>query len=217
MQNAQWIHISAAGAVGGLLGWLIAATYPGYFDTNMAALDVAKFILGGAVAAMAGVYLLANTDTTNFARSASFAAMCGLAWPAILETSLQMVQTATQDRPLASATQDVRNNLNAVQTAPNESSITALTAATLTAAEKIPEAASPEAKQDAIDQTRSVINTLGMLKTSNPDINPHIRAALKKLSLEPSIPSELRDAAQATLTNGNGVGNGAPVTPQSAP
>lgn len=197
-----------------MLKWLITATYPGYFETNVAVLDVLKFILGGAVAAMAGVYLLPNTDTTNFARSASFSAMCGLAWPAILETSLTMVQTATQDRPLASATQDVRDNLQAVKASPDVGSITALTSATLTVAEKIPQAASAEAKQDTLGRHAPPSPPSALLKTSHPAVSPQIRASLQQLSRQETLPQEPRDAAPATLSvNGNGengsVGNGA--------
>lgn len=71
---AQWYHICLAGVVGGLLAWFIAATFPTYFDkktVGVVFLEVFKFTLGGAVAAMAAVYvMLTQTLKTLLGRSA---------------------------------------------------------------------------------------------------------------------------------------------------
>jgi len=66
-KQASWLHIFTAGIVGGLIAWLIAATFPGYLkQADRLPLDVAKYLLGGGIAAMVGVYIVANTDTSHF-------------------------------------------------------------------------------------------------------------------------------------------------------
>jgi hypothetical protein len=102
-KQANWIHVFTAGIVVGLIAWLIAATFPGYLkQVDSLPLDVAKYLLGGGIAAMAGVYIIANTDTSHFPKAVTFAALCGLSWSTVIEAAGSVVQV-TGERPAAAS------------------------------------------------------------------------------------------------------------------
>ncbi|HEY1081712.1 MAG TPA: hypothetical protein VGE29_05590 [Prosthecobacter sp.] len=213
---AAWYHICAAGAVGGLLAWFIAATFPGYFTTNsggIAFLQFLKFTLGGAVAAMAAVYVIAHTDTKDFARAAGFAALCGVAWPAVINSGTAFVEMQTDTRGLVQKTENVQAKTQELAANPTPAQVTAATQAALEAAGRLNSSAAPDAKASTVHRTQELIATLKDIKVSPPagamsapgaPPSPLVKAvnkSLEELSIRSDLPGEVRlEAASALQT-----------------
>jgi hypothetical protein len=194
--KALWHHIFLAGVLGGLLAWLIAATFPGYFSDKIISLEIAKYILGGGLASMVGVYVIANTDTAQFARAASFAAICGLTWPTVLDSAVALISKSVKDRPAAEVSENIKNTREALVSTPNVSTIAAATASVLAGGDELQGAASPEIREKGIQEANALIFTLKRLKVDQPDLAVHTDAALKNLAARETLPQAVRDAAK---------------------
>lgn len=216
VREAHWYHICIAGVAGGLLAWFIAATFPGYFDKKsigLVFLELSKFTLGGAIAAMAAVYVIAHTDTQNFARAAGFAALCGVAWPAVISSGTALVNVHTANRGLAETNQQLQASTQALDSNPTPADVTAATQVALDAASKLTSSASPEVKANAIEDTRLLIEKLKTLKTvwpasghvGSPTTQPPpgliktVNDSLKELSTKSDLPGEVRLQATSAL------------------
>ncbi|RBP36085.1 hypothetical protein DES53_11834 [Roseimicrobium gellanilyticum] len=199
----DWRYVLVAGVVGGLVAWLIAATFPGYLDKQPSILlDVGKYLLAGGLAATAGVYVLANTDTTQFPRTITFAAICGLSWSAVVEATSGIVKI-TADRAVAAAGVEAKKKQEALtsSTTTTPEAVKATVASTEVAAEKAVSAATPEVASQVIDVAKINIRTLTQLSHSaqNADVKAAARQGLESIASSPNIATEVKQAAKSSL------------------
>ena len=84
------VPVLIAGAVGGICGvlasFLLKQSFPGGMVTACLA---APFL--GALAAFAGIFLIANTDRTDRLRCLAFASICGFVWNPVLNAASALV------------------------------------------------------------------------------------------------------------------------------
>lgn len=87
-------QVSVGGALGGLLYWITGGKSGGTSDI------VSFFIstFGGACAGGIGVFVLANSETTNRLRLMFFAMICGLSYPVVLEAAKKLAPTKTEQQ-----------------------------------------------------------------------------------------------------------------------
>jgi len=151
-KQATWPHILTAGVIGGFFAWLLSGTFPNYqTETISFTRELLKYLLGGGIAAMAGVYLLANTDTSKVPWALTFAAVCGLSWEPVIQSAQETINRA-KDRDLAQMVKEALEAGKAVKASdPSEEDIKKLVDATLKAANGLPAARSFEVK-DATEQ-----------------------------------------------------------------
>ncbi len=163
-QNLQWVLL--AGAVGGMSGWVIGVSNSGsagsHWPTNLLA-----GILGGGVAGAIGVFLLANTDPTQFPKILTSALVCGLSWQAILETGKSLAVGAKNNRDLAKATQKIDEGLTT--STPDSAQIQTLANNTTKVAEKLPAITDPELRKDAVQTATKAVDKLQIAALEKPE------------------------------------------------
>jgi membrane associated rhomboid family serine protease len=81
------LYVMIAGAVGGLTSWLLqwlAGLTP---FQKPAIFGIPALVVVGAVAAVLGVYLIANSDTTELRHTLAFALVCGVFWQPVFDAA----------------------------------------------------------------------------------------------------------------------------------
>jgi hypothetical protein len=168
MNWKEFFTITTAGAVGGLLGWLISQTASG-LDTNWC-LTLPTAILGGFVAGGVGVYVIASTDTSKIMRAIFFAALCGISWQPVLETGKSILNKATTDKTVATAKGEIEKQVAQTADQPASSQdIQTLTDSTIKVAEKLPSVTDPALKDSARLTAINGIKHFKFLALKKPD------------------------------------------------
>lgn len=206
--------VAACGLMGGLLAWLmgIAAIAA---SQRLSALLAA--LLGGAIAAGVGVYLVANTDTTQVPRLVFFACLCGLSWQAVLATGNNLVQKAIV-RSDVNSVKDASKSLAETRQQPSDEKIKDVANTAVKIVDKLPGIESPNLKSDARATVVDAIKTLRTAVPSNPKaaealgeiakradesgstpVKQRAVAELKEIANAPQVPEEARKTAAASL------------------
>ena len=156
--------VALCGLAGGLLAWLlgIAAIASAERLTSLAAA-----LLGGAIAAGVGVYLIAHTDTSTVAPAIFFASLCGLSWQAVLATGNNLVQKAIVQSAITS-TKEASETLNEPGQTASDEKIKSVTNNALKVVDKLPAIESSEQKSDARQIVAEAIKTLTTAAPTNP-------------------------------------------------
>jgi hypothetical protein len=116
--------VLVAGAVGGLLYWIIAKWTGTQLPVVFGAGTVPVLMLLGALAAAVGVYVLTASDMGAI-RSYVFAVLCGLAWQPMLSAGARIASNAAA----SSQTAALGDQVQQVQTANQSGTPAAVTAA----------------------------------------------------------------------------------------
>ncbi len=191
-QNLQWVLI--AGAIGGLAGWIIGVSNSGNAGSHWA-IDLMAGIVGGAIAATIGVFLLANTDPTQFAKLITFALVCGLSWPAIIAAGKNLVANATTHKEIATATDNIEKDLAKPSSAPAD--IQSLASNTTKLADKLPSVTDPGLRQDAVQTATKAVDKLETSAPGKPEAVSALEAIGKKAAASGS--ENIKAAAQTSL------------------
>lgn len=107
-----------AGAVGGLLYWIVAKFTGTPLPTVFGAGTAFVLMFIGALAGTFGVYLLTASDVSAI-RTYIFACVCGLAWKPIIDSA----QTIATNRIATSQTQQMQDSLQQIDTATSSGSV----------------------------------------------------------------------------------------------
>lgn len=157
--------ITAAGAAGGLLAWLIGQgadglDYNWYFTFPTA-------IIAGAVAAGTGVYVIASTDRSNMPRALCFALLCGLAWQPVLEAGKGIVGRATVSASVTNAAAEIEKTTGKKDVGAED--IPTLVRNTAIVAKNLQAVSDPKKQQDARDLAIKGIEKLDALAWKDKD------------------------------------------------
>lgn len=191
-QNLQWVFI--AGAIGGLAGWVIGVSNSGNAGAHWA-IDLIAGIIGGSVAAAIGVFLLANTDPSQFPKLITFALVCGLSWPAIIATGKNLVANATTHKEIANATDNIEKDLAKPSSAPAD--IKSLASNTTMLAERLPSVTDPSVRQDAVQTATKAVDKLETVAADKPEAVSALESIGKKAKASGS--ENIKAAAQGSL------------------
>ena len=89
-------YVFAAGALGGLASWCVQLLIGAAPYNKPVFIVVPSLLVVGGIAALFGVYLLANSDTEQLIRTLAFAVACGVFWQPVIDSARTFVsQTAT--------------------------------------------------------------------------------------------------------------------------
>jgi hypothetical protein len=163
-KNIVWVLF--AGAVGGLVAWLVAAQASGSVGLHWA-IDLAAGILGGAVAGAIGVFLLANTDPNQFAKFVTFALVCGLSWQAILAAGKNLVVNAQANKEVTKATEKIDQGL--AKNSPNSAEIQSLATNTNKLSEKLSSVVDSNLRKEAVQTATKAVDKLEIAATDKPE------------------------------------------------
>lgn len=168
MNWKEFFSITIAGAVGGLLSWLISQTSGG-LDSNWG-LTLATAVLGGFVAGGVGVYVIASTDTSKLMRAIFFAALCGLSWQPVLETGKSLVNKAGAANSVSQNSKEAENAIaKTTGHDPSTQDIQTLVNSTAKVADKLTAVSDTGLQHDARMTALQAITHLKTLAVKNPE------------------------------------------------
>lgn len=109
--------VLVAGSIGGFASWLYGIVVGEPVPGGFWGIFIAIFL--GAFAAGIGVYVLTNTDTSAYARTLFFAALCGFAWKPVCDAGQAFIEQSIQQSQDEEA-QDNANDLIALSSSLSE-------------------------------------------------------------------------------------------------
>lgn len=159
--------VSGSGSFGGLLAWLIASVNSGISANWGLALPFA--ILAGAAAAGGGVYVLANTDTSNLPRTVHFAVFCGISWQTIVEAGKSLANDATTHKQVATAKDSVDRIIAQAGSGGTSEQIKQIVEGTQKIAEKLPDTNDTALRSDALKTVTNAVSQIGEYSKERPE------------------------------------------------
>jgi len=167
---AAWV--ASAGAVGGLVAWILPVGIPVTLYGAPWYLAIPAFLLVGAVAALLGVYLIANSDTAHrLPQTLAFALICGISWQAVLQSAQAIVNSSVTQKQVSALGEKSRELSQAVRSEPPqqvEAKVEATAETATTVLTKLDNVADPTLRADAVEQSKQAIASLERASETNP-------------------------------------------------
>jgi len=168
------LFVVLCGAVGGLVYWTsqrVVGIHP--FNLRWYA-AVPASLLFGAVAGFLGVYLIANSDTSDkeLRHTLAFALICGVCWNPVIEAGKQTVNAAIGASDARSAEKQVdtlQQTLKSNNTAGVKQAISTIVQTTSQAIQKLPDIHDAEVKKNIQDASQATAKTLAQAAREHPD------------------------------------------------
>jgi len=110
MQWKVFAQVFGAGAIGGLASWCVQLLIGVSPYSRPAYVILPLLIVVGGIAAALGVFLIANSDTTQLKHTLAFAVACGIFWQPVIQSARSFVvqtSTASQTASLQTANSEV--------------------------------------------------------------------------------------------------------------
>lgn len=165
------LFVLVAGAVGGLLYWIIAKWTGSQLPVVFGAGTVPVLMLLGALAATVGVYVLTASDMGAI-RTYVFAILCGLAWQPMLSAGARLASNAAASNQTAQVGQQVQQIHTATQSG-SSAQVTAAVQQSVPVINKNLALSSSTAdaakKTEILDSSKQAINQLEQSATKAPD------------------------------------------------
>jgi hypothetical protein len=136
--------------------------------------SVPASLLVGGVAAFLGVYLLANSDTTNrweLKHTLAFALVCGITWSTVIAGARQQVVSATGAVRAETAQDKAASLQNALKSGdPTEvgAKVTDTATATVQAVQSLSSTADDQVKAKIVDNSQQAVKTISQAVTIDP-------------------------------------------------
>jgi hypothetical protein len=166
------LSVAVAGAVGGFTSWLLqwlAGLAP---FQKPASLGIPALIVVGGVAAVFGVYLIANSDIKELPHTLAFALLCGVFWQPIFDASKLYIQHSVSVRQ-GSQQQNMTQNLAAVVASGNENAVKTkldeTTNATTEVLSSLSTVQDSELKQKLVEQSNQAVDQVSKASDKAPD------------------------------------------------
>ncbi|SRR5258708_3391518 len=173
-QVEQALYVGLAGAVGGLLFWLLSkysgtptfAGWPWYGQ-------ILALMFLGSMAGLFGVFLL-TASSLNSMRTYIFAIVCGVVWQPIINTAMQSVVNASASKHVAevsSQADQLNNTANKSSASPQEvaTRVNATVPAVTQAIQQLQDVQDVGKKQEIVDSSQKAISALETAASKAPD------------------------------------------------
>ncbi|HZR29733.1 MAG TPA: hypothetical protein VFA71_13220 [Terriglobales bacterium] len=166
------LFVAIAGAVGGFTSWLLqwlAGLAP---FQKPASLGIPALIIVGGVAAIFGVYLIANSDIKELPHTLAFALLCGVFWQPIFDAAKLYVQHSVTVRQ-GSEQQSMTQNLAAVVASGDQNTVKTKLDETANATTEVLSSLSTvqdrELKQKLVQQSNEAVDQVSKASDKAPD------------------------------------------------
>jgi hypothetical protein len=189
--------IMGSGAFGGLTSWCLQALAGVKPFGLPAQVAIPALVVVGSAAAMLGVFL-ANTNTTDSLRTASFALACGIFWQPVLQSAQLYVNHAliqNQAGNLQDSTQKLAQatKSNSTDVAP---SIQSTAKATSELLQKVPDVADSGLKQQVVKDSAAALDSIAAAAERAPAESVN---ALEQIGTVAAHSGQTELAAQAAV------------------
>jgi len=171
-QIRQALFVALAGAVGGLLFWLLSQysgtpTFAGWHWYG----QIPALMFLGAMAGLFGVYLL-TASSLNAMRTYIFAIVCGVVWQPIINSAMQSVVNATATKNVAEVSSQaelLKNIATNGSTQDVTTRVNATVPAVTQAIQQLPSVQDAGKKQEIVDSSQQAISALQVAADKAPD------------------------------------------------
>ena len=152
----------------------------------------------GAFAAGISIYVLTNTDTSAFARTLFFAALCGFAWKPACDAGIAFIEHR-QDAAVAESGNKV---LELAKSLSNTSTPAALLPTKLeeihdsaiAALESLPEVNSPKVRRDVETKVNAALRIVVQVAPQHPQITSHLLQSVGETAAKNQSPKVANEA-----------------------
>lgn len=195
-------RVVVSGMVGGLVFWASLRV------TGVKPMGLLWFaglpasVLFGAVAAYLGVYLLANSDTsdaTKLKHTLAFALVCGIVWSSVIDTAKNTVLGVVKAKSGDSASQSAQQ-LNKLSqsggTAGVEQQIAKTGADTADAVKNLQSVANSDVKQKVLADSQTAVNALVTAAPKAPDASVDALYSIGKEAVQSGDPLVTRSVLE---------------------
>jgi len=166
------LFVAVAGAVGGFTSWLLqwlAGLAP---FQKPASLGIPALIVVGGVAAVFGVYLIANSDIKELPHTLAFALLCGVFWQPIFDAAKLYIQHSVTERQ-GSQQQSMTQNLATVVASGDQNAVKTKLDETANATTEVLSGLSTvqdsELKQKLVEQSNQAVDQVSKASDKAPD------------------------------------------------
>ncbi len=189
-QAIELAVFSSAGAVGGIFAFLSGVSTGGVTDSS--ALGFLTAMLGGAIAAGIGIYLLTAADTQRFVHCIFFAIVCGISWEPVIKAA----QTLVVNSALESRVNSANFAIESTPANPDPLQISRLTRDTADVITRIPSSENSALRVRANDTASAAVAELATSASTTPEAIEAI-AILGRTAAESGVPGIARQARSA--------------------
>jgi hypothetical protein len=166
------LYVAIAGAVGGFTSWLLqwlAGLAP---FQKPASEGIPALIVVGGVAAVFGVYLLANSDIKQLPHTLAFALLCGVFWQPIFDAAKLYVQHSTTQIEASQQQTDTQKLAAVVASADPatvKNKIENTTNTTTELLSKLPTEQDADLKRKVVEQSNQAVEQVSRAADKAPD------------------------------------------------
>src|SRR6266568_4455372 len=170
--DIKWVLF--AGALGGLAAWGYGLVLGDPAPGGVWAVPAAIFL--GAFAAGIGVFVLTNTDTSAFARTMFFAALCGFVWRPVLDAGKASLDQAIQQKQnkeaanLGDQVAELASNLTNTPPSQLPNKLEAINDAAVAAVDSLPEVNNVRVKREIESKVSAALRTVSQFAPQNPQV-----------------------------------------------
>jgi hypothetical protein len=189
--------VVGCGAVGGLVSWIIQAGGGAKPFGWAWYAGIPSLLILGAVAAVIGVYLIANSDTTELRHTLSFAVVCGIFWQPVIQAGQTYVtQTVAQydSSAVQTASEDLSKAVQNNSASDVRQRVTDTSNRTVELLQKIPTVGDPAVKSRLATDSKGAIMAIAKASKQNPTESID---ALQKVGVVAAQNGEVDVAAEA--------------------
>src|SRR5882724_4135364 len=171
-QVSQALYVALAGAVGGLLFWMLGkysgtVTFAGWPWFG----QIPALMFLGAMAGLFGVYLL-TSSSLNSMRTYIFAIVCGVVWQPIINTAMQSVVNATATKhveEVSTQAEQLKSSADKGSIADVTIRVNATVPAVTQAIQQLPDVQDAGKKQEIVDSSQKAISALEVAANKAPN------------------------------------------------
>jgi hypothetical protein len=171
-ETRSLLYVAIAGAVGGLTSWLLQ-WLAGLAPFQRPAFEgILALIVVGGVAAVFGVYLLANSDLKQMNHTLAFALLCGVFWQPVFEAARLYIQHSTTQYDAAqqqTKTGDLASALPNADPATVKNKMENTTNTTTELLSKLPNVQDSDLRSKVVEQSNQAVEVVSKAADKAPD------------------------------------------------
>ena len=200
-RNTDWPGIKLvllAGAIGGFTSWVFGLVTRDPVPGGFWGLPMAMLL--GAFAAGISVYVLTNTDTSAFARTLFFAALCGFVWKPVCDAGKAFVQQTVQhqhDAPVEESGNkafELAESLTNTPAALLPTKLEEIHDSAIAVLESLPQVSSPKVRREAETKVSAALRIVAQIAPQHPQVASQLLESVGETAAKNQSPKVAKEA-----------------------